>query len=298
MLAEPAALAAPPGWDAAFDVPKELQHNKTNNSQILGASGPHLEAWKKLALRTTNQVLTHVPSPPVKHAEAQWLRVMERSHTGILRPGAMQLLEEWQANGASKRQKEALSELLHNLQDQLNYSRGRTVAKQEYGPKAMPEPQPKLFDPYHSSMGRPSSAPIAHAIHMKAEERKREEDAAKLQFAGKLELAPKTKVDPSQRNSEANPFKWPGAERYFGGNAVTSTQAQMRGGCKLQFQTITGVKGGAATSSHMNRTVGGPGWHGDAQHALLRPIAQHAFPFTPEQMPRTEAYHRMKRYVI
>ena len=56
------------------------------------------------------------------------------------------------------------------------------------------------------------------------------------------ELAPKTKVDPSQRNSEANPFKWPGAERYFGGNAVTSTQAQMRGGCKLQFQTITGAR--------------------------------------------------------
>ena len=54
-----------------------------------------------------------------------------------------------------------------NLQDQLNYSRGRTVAKQEYGPKAMPKPQPKLFDPYYSSMGRPSSAPIAHAIHMK-----------------------------------------------------------------------------------------------------------------------------------
>ena len=54
-----------------------------------------------------------------------------------------------------------------SLQDQLNYSRGRTVAKQEYGPKAMPKSHPKLFDPYFSSMGRPSSAPIAHAIHMK-----------------------------------------------------------------------------------------------------------------------------------
>lgn len=98
-------------------MPKDLQPNQTNKSQILGvASGPHLEQWKDMALRTTNQVLTHVPSPPVRDAETQWLRVMERSHTGILRAGAMRRLEEWQADGATKRQKEALSELLWSLQ--------------------------------------------------------------------------------------------------------------------------------------------------------------------------------------
>ena len=52
-----ATLEALPGWDPAFDVPMALQHNKNNNSQILGlATGPHLDAWKVMALRTTNQV--------------------------------------------------------------------------------------------------------------------------------------------------------------------------------------------------------------------------------------------------
>ena len=215
-----ATLEALPGWDPAFDVPMALQHNKNNNSQILGlATGPHLDAWKVMALRTTNQVtrsmcmcmcmcarrgtqctqssttppspyppsphmpragrhamyardahctlqvLTNVQCPPSKYADVQWLRVMETSHTGLLRNGAMRLLQvsgnreaqslgcrsrvvgwlwssppyyvhvlvhvlvhvhvhvpmctrrqEWQADGATKRQKEALSELLHNLQ--------------------------------------------------------------------------------------------------------------------------------------------------------------------------------------
>ena len=52
----PGSAAALPGWDPTFDVPKELQHNKNNKSQILGlANGPHLEEWKIMALRTTNQ---------------------------------------------------------------------------------------------------------------------------------------------------------------------------------------------------------------------------------------------------
>ena len=140
-----ATLEALPGWDPAFDVPMALQHNKSNNSQILGlATGPHLDAWKVMALRTTNQVtrsmcmcmcarrgtqctvqhdaahllslppfttraqsrpscnvcarctlqvLTNVQCPPSKYADVQWLRVMETSHTGLLRTGAMQLLQ-------------------------------------------------------------------------------------------------------------------------------------------------------------------------------------------------------------
>lgn len=30
-------------------------------------------------------------------------------------------------------------------------------------------------------------------------------------------------------------------ERYFGGNAITSTQAQMRGGAKVPFRSMAGV---------------------------------------------------------
>ena len=57
------------------------------------------------------------------------------------------------------------------------------------------------------------------------------------------ELAPKTNVVNSRSNSGSNPFMCPGAERYSGGSlhTVTSTQAQMRGGAKLQFQTMIGV---------------------------------------------------------
>ena len=54
----------------------------------------------------------------------------------------------------------------------------------------------------------------------------------------------------------------------------------------------------AKPGTYMNRTVGGPTWHGDAQHALLKPIAKHAFPFAAHEVPRTKAYHRMKRYII
>ena len=37
-------------------------------------------------------------------------------------------------------------------------------------------------------------------------------------------------------------------------------------------------------ASYMNRTVGGPVWHGDSYYELLRPVVRHAFSYSSEQM--------------
>ena len=97
------------------------RHNKT---QIFKTSpGPHVEAWKAFALKTTNQVHNHVQEPVRPNATKIWLRVFQKSHTKLLRPGGLDLVENWQRTCTSH-QRSALSDLFWNLNDYMTAKRG------------------------------------------------------------------------------------------------------------------------------------------------------------------------------
>ena len=277
------------------------RHNKSSINTI--AEGPHLEQWKEFALKSTNTALNYVPKPPIINAEQVWLRVMSRSHGALLRPGAMKILEEWQKNGASTRQKEAFSELMWSLTDHLTAKRGRTETKIAYGPKVAMPVQIHLIDPFSSSLGKPSGAPIVHAVQLKAEQRKREQAAAAAALAEEYKNRKKGE-GPSKDKIETFksdiPFKWPGADMYF--SMPTSTQRQERTitmkDRALSMERNPKSEASCPPASYFMRTVGAEQWHGDAQHKRLLPSAMASFQYGANEVPRTHAYRRMQRFVL
>jgi len=288
----------------AADMPEldmSERHNKSSINQV--AAGPHLEQWKEVALKTTTETLSFVPKPAIRNGDEVWLRMMKRSHGSIMQPNAMNILDLWQASGATARQKEAFSELLWSLQDHMTAKRGRTETKIKYGPKQAMPTQINLIDPFHSSLGRPSSAPIAHAVQMKMEAAKRAEMAA--QDARAEKAAERQKRAPSKDKVETFkstiPLKWPGGERYFK-FAETSTQAQERTVKPLDRARSLEINPKSLAScppaSYFMRTVGAKQWHGDAQYPDVYATAISSFQFAVDDIPRTQAYHRMKRYVL
>jgi len=285
----------------APDVVMTERHNKSSINQV--AAGPHLDAWKEVALKTTNQTLMRVPKPPIRNAEEVWLRMMKRSHGSILQPGAMDILDRWQASGATARQKEAFSELMWSMQDHMTAKRGRTETKISFGPKVAIPTQINLIDPFYSTLGRPSSAPIAHAVQMKFEATKRAEEKAQQERADAY--SQRQKAEPSKEKIETFkstiPLKWPGAERYFR-FAETSTQAQERTvkplDRALSLERNPKSLAACQPTSYFMRTVGEKQWHGDARYPEMIATATSAFPFAVDDIPRTQAYHRMKRYVV
>ena len=274
------------------------RHNKSSINTI--AEGPHLDQWKEFALKTTNQALNHVPKPPMRNAEEVWLRVMNRSHGALFRAGAIDILEDWQKSGASTRQKEAFSELMWSLTDHMVAKRGRTETKIQFGPK---QAIPVESIPHKSSLGKPSGAPIVHAVQLKFEERKRVEEAAKLALAdeySRRQKGPGASKDKIETFKSDIPFKWPGADMYF--FLPTSTQRQERTVTmkdrKLSMERNPTSEASCPPASYFMRTVGAKQWHGDAHYPDLSATAQSAFHYSVDNQPRTQAYHRMKRYVL
>lgn len=277
------------------------RHNKSSINTI--AEGPHLDQWKEFALMSTNQALNFVPKPPMLNGDHVWLRVMQRSHGALFRPDAIKILEEWQKNGASTRQKEAFSELMWSLTDHLTAKRGRTETKVAYGPKQAIPVQIHHSDPFGSSLGKPSGAPIVHAVQLKFEERKRAEEAAKMALAdeySRRQKGPQASKDKIETFKSDVPFKWPGAEMYF--FMPTSTQAQERTVSMrdraLSMERNPKSEASCPPASYFMRTVGHQQWHGDAQYPDMTATARSAFHYSVDDIPRTQAYHRMKRYVL
>ena len=175
------------------------RHNKSSLFKV--TPGPHTEAWKWFALKTTNQALNHVPEAHKPNAERIWLRVFQKSHTKLLRPGALKLVEAWQQK-SSARQQSALSDLFWSLGGYMTARVGVTESKSQYGPKYGEKAAFSFTDPFGSALGRPSSAPIAHASQRKLEERKRQE-AAELELKAKL-LREAMGDSPSKGTSKAD----------------------------------------------------------------------------------------------
>merc|ERR1719453_1287041 len=94
--------------------------------------GEPLHAWKEFALKTTNQEFQKVPEPDPFFSRSVWLRMMRKSHGGLLRPGGLDLIESWSVN-STQRQRASLSELLWSFADHLTTRRGRSETKMSYG---------------------------------------------------------------------------------------------------------------------------------------------------------------------
>lgn len=144
--------------DIADDDDGVERHNKTQ--WIAPLKGPNLEAWKGFCLATTNQRFQKVPEPDPYFGPGVWIRMFRKSHGGIVRKGALELVEAWQP-ASTKRQREALSELLWSFQDHLTARRGKTTTCFAYGPKQGEQAHINLIDPFSSSLGKPSHLPDA-----------------------------------------------------------------------------------------------------------------------------------------
>jgi len=260
------------------------RHNKSSLFKV--QPGPHTEAWKHFALKTTNQVFNHVPEPQIKKADQIWLRVLQKSHTKLLRPGGLEKIEQW-ARSSSQRQRSALSDLMWTLNDFMTAKRGVTETKTQYGPKQGERAQINLIDPFHSSLGRPSSAPIAHASQRKLEERKREQEAELLRMAMQARQAVKearaigrtgfSKDDIDTLKSNI-PMKWPMKEREM----QTTTMALFRSITPSDRAFVAKHTKPTETScppasGGCGRLLGKPKWHGDAKYDQLWGPAMNAY---------------------
>lgn len=266
-----------------LDLPEDQNVERHNKSQHFRAlKGPGLHAWKEFCLRSTNQEFQKVPEPDPNFGPSVWFRMFRKSHGGLLRPGALELVEKWVA-GATDRQKAALSELLWTFNDHVVKLRGNTTTKSHYGPKQGELANINLIDPFGSSLGRPSSAPIAHAVQRKFEQQKREMEAAMVAKGQAARDAAKSSRDNPFEKREMDtlrstiPLKM-GAPY----NLESSTQRQMRTvKPKDLAEAIKWAKPTIAScppaSNGMGRHLGGPEWHGDAMYKRFWPNATKAF---------------------
>ncbi len=72
------------------------RHHVSNVTTKL--TGAHLEAWKEFAYQTSSANGLRVPVPELKRADEVWLRIMNKSHSALLKPGALEALGNWQAS--------------------------------------------------------------------------------------------------------------------------------------------------------------------------------------------------------
>jgi len=186
---------------------------------------------------------------------------------------------------SSARQRAAISELLWSFTDHLTSRRGRSETIVQYGPKVPEIAQINLIDPFSSSLGRPSSAPIASAVQLKAEKKKRDQAAAQMRLAAQLKeerLARQASqlrggFQKPQKDTLVSqvPFSWPGSSTAV---PESTAQAQMRTvkPADLAMAIKWGVPAFNAcppATSGMGRCLGQPQWHGEAKYPKVWPLA-------------------------
>jgi hypothetical protein len=246
---------AGPNW-VAPEAGCEDKHQKS--SLFVKLEGESLAAWKAQCYRTTNQDFVKVCVPVTRKADEVWLRLMQKSHNSLLRPGAIDKLDHWQRRGCSQRQRDACSELLWSMQDHMTNKRGRSETKIKYGPKALPGKHGVVIsDPFFSSLGRPSSAPIAHPVHRKFEAQKKAELEAQLEMARRTmeeKKRPQTAAPKGQNSNLKStiPMRWPTA----GGVPETSTQA--RAAARRAARPKGGSRARPARPTRVRRSAGPP----------------------------------------
>lgn len=251
--------------------------------------GEHLDAWRKMVYQTTNQTMDHVRPPPDPKSDSIWLRSMVKSHPAVLKPSSQRMLEDWLLAGASNRQKEALSDLLWSLNDFLSGKRGRTEYGRQYGPKLV-EKSSTLINPYYSSLGRPSSAPIAPPIQLQLEATKRMQDAQQLAKVCTIDHRAKSAGPNRQIEMRASklPMKWPG---HGTGPLMSETQSMQRSlvGTDVRRARPEQSFSACPPATCLGRHIGYPVWHGNAQYQFLKAQAITTFPkqnFPKQAIPK------------
>ena len=289
-----------------LDLPEETNVERHNKSQhFKPVKGVALAHWKQFCLTTTNKEFQKVDEPDMYFGPKVWLRAFRKSHGGLLRPGALHKVEVWQL-ASTQRQREALSELLWSFNDFLTARRGVTETKVQYGPKQGEQAQISLIDPFASALGRPSSAPIAHAVQRNFERKKREGEAKMVDLGRSMrqerkarpQTAANYKRDVGTLESSV-PIKW------AGGNIVkleSSNQAQMRTvkPADLAAAIKWGVPGYACrppATSGMGRHLGTAEWHGDAMYPQFWAAATKTYqPLEQQRRPwHIPGHDRLKR---
>jgi len=267
-----------------LDLPEEENVERHNKSQHFKAlKGPGLHAWKEFCLKTTNQEFQKVPEPDHNFGASVWFRMFRKSHGGLLRVGALELIQAWQP-ASTERQRAALSELLWTFTDHLTKRRGNTETTTSYGPKQGELAKINLIDPFASALGRPSSAPIAHAVQRKFEKQKHDAEAAMIARGQATRELAKSRAAP-------NPFEKRQVETLKSSIPLkmgapykleSSTQRQMASvKPKDLAMAIAWAKPTIASrppaSNGMGRHLGGPEWHGDAMYRRFWPAATKTF---------------------
>lgn len=269
-----------------LDLPETVQVERHNKSQhFKPLKGPNLEAWKSFCLQTTNQAYQKVPEPDPYFGPGVWMRMFRKSHAGLLRAGALEKVEVWYKT-STQRQRAALSELLWSFNDHLTMRRGRTSTKIAFGPKSGEQAHINLIDPFASSLGRPSSAPIAHAVQRNFEARKRESEAKNAEIGRAVTAARRTrdKGQPFEKREvdtlkSTIPLKWAGKGD---GKMISSNQLQMQTvkpadlALAIKWAVPTIACNPPATSG-MGRHLGKEKWHGDSMYGDLWPAARKTF---------------------
>jgi len=287
-----------------LDLPEESNVARHNKSQhFKPVKGVALQHWKTFCLRSTNQEYQKVDEPDFGFGPGVWLRAFRKSHGGLLKPRALELVEAWQP-GSTQRQRAALSELLWSFNDHLTSRRGRTETKIQYGPKQGETAAINLIDPFASALGRPSSAPIAHAVQRKFEKQKHEAEA-RMVAAGREARArarPGSALPSAKREVDtlksSIPLKFGAAK----GRLESSAMAQMNSVKPKDLADAIrwGVPGYACrppATSGMGRHLGQPEWHGDAMYAKFWPTATKTFqPLSEQRRPwHIPGHDRLKR---
>lgn len=309
VFTEPQGLAMP-RQRARFSIADSLG---PHDPPHLGGEAPHNRShifrppparistiWKDFALKTTNQTLQQVQNPGIRNAEKTWLAIMAKSHAGLLRPGAIDVLERWQAAGPTERQKNALSEALWSLSNFMTQKRGKTEYKSSYGPKlvtggiAMP-----FRDPFFSSLGRPSSAPIAHPAHRKFEAAKKatEENNRTLALSARATIKARPATAAVRAHLSSIQLGTPGCRA-----AYESTSQAMQRSIKPterleSLMTTQKCRAACPPVTTLSRHLGEPPLHGDSMYNSLWPTAVKTF-VPLEKTRRPPEYFRMKRYVV
>jgi len=268
--------------------------------------GEPLKVWKEFALKSTNAVYQKVPEPDFSFGPSVWMRLIKKSHSGLLAPGAIERIAAWQSS-STERQRSALSELLWSFKDHLIALKGKTEQKQKFlWPGGGEVAHINLIDPFASNMGRPSSAPIVHAIQLKFEAKKRAQEAAQVELAERLKAEQKAREGMRQPEKPKKdtfasqiPFNMGSSSK----NLESTAQAQMKTVKPADLaKAIEWARPFEAScppaTSGMGRHLGKPQLHGDVQYERFWPIAGTTFqPLDQMRRPHNvPGYDRLQKF--
>lgn len=270
----------------AMDDESIARHNKV--APVFQVGPQAAIDWAASCLTTTNKVYDRVPPVPRETGMWTsipiWLRMIELAHAeGLLQPGvAMDVIRRW-ATGSTERERSALSNILLLFQDFMVASKGgQSETKISYMPKAIKPREPA--EPPECQLGRPSSAPIVSAVHLKLEARLAAKDAKRIKDAQEMIAARAAEAPTAQKAAKGEhptyktsiPMKWPMKPPTL----ETTSQGQQR--CVKAGDAATSrceqSTAGNPPASYFNRHIGGPKWHGNTYYPQLTQLALNNYP--------------------